>query len=73
MARTAPTREECKALFDRNPKVTYDDICVELGRPGNATEIGRFFKGYRNTIPGRGSTAELWVAIERAAKKKAAA
>lgn len=75
MPRRPYTREECRDLYKRYSKlpgpskVTLDKIAVELGHPGNATEVGRYFKGYRDSIPGGASPDDLWNAIERAKSK----
>ncbi len=75
MPRRSPTREECHDLYKRYSKlsgpqkVTLDKISLELGHPGNATEVGRYFKGFRDSIPGGASTDDLWNAIERAKSK----
>lgn len=72
------THEECFALYRKYADqpglrglVTYDKIVTLIGRPGNSSELSRYFKGYRKTAPGRVSGAEIYNAILQIASGKA--
>lgn len=66
-----------KELRDRRVELgmSLDEVCIALGMPGNASELSRWERGARKSIPGNASTKDyerVLDGFERASKKAGA-